>query len=94
MFIIVIVVVIFVVIVLFVLLFQKNVSRSFYLIWQLGQPILFGLIGSALNIRNISGTLVGMRMGLSLYLCGVGEWDWVYTCVESENGTESVHTLS
>ena len=35
------------------------VSRSFYLLWQLAQPILFGLIGAALNIRDISGSLIG-----------------------------------
>ncbi len=38
---------------------QKMVSRSFYLLWQFAQPILFGLIGAALNIRDISGALIG-----------------------------------
>ena len=35
------------------------VSRVFYLLWQFAQPVLFGLIGAALNIRDISGSLVG-----------------------------------
>ena len=30
------------------------------MIWQFAQPILFGLIGGALNIDTISGNIIGV----------------------------------
>ena len=39
-------------------------KRMFYLVWQFAQPILFGLIGAALDIQNITGDLLGRTLGI------------------------------
>ena len=33
----------------------------FYIVWQFFEPLLFGLIGAAMDLRFISSSLVGKR---------------------------------
>lgn len=38
---------------------QKAVARAFYMVWQFFEPLLFGLIGAAVDINFISPALIG-----------------------------------
>ena len=44
---------------LLIFYFQKLVSRAFFVTWQYIEPLLFGLIGAALDLRFVSSSLVG-----------------------------------
>ena len=44
---------------MYVLCLQKEVLNVFYIVWQFFEPLLFGLIGAAVDLRFISPSLVG-----------------------------------
>jgi NhaP-type Na+/H+ or K+/H+ antiporter len=48
---------------------KKVITRVFYLVWQFAQPVLFGLVGAALDISSIDGSLFGMA--LVVIICGL-----------------------
>ena len=49
-------------------LLQASVSRVLLIVWQLAQPLLFGLIGAAVDLDFITPSLVG-------------KWARMYVCV-------------
>ena len=53
---------------------QALVSRVLLIVWQLAQPLLFGLIGAAVDLDFVTPSLVGKRARMHELLISVSAY--------------------